>query len=681
MDSGVTLATWFLATVGHFLLTARWVNRADPSLSRDERWFRTMVAGIAGLSIVLHFLSAASALTITRVIVILAAGHGFMAWRMGDRAASADVPPADDGVSRALEFAAILTLTAVVVQWVVMGVPTLEVSGTDAAHYHVPNAINLALGSSLFALPPTPHLYPMGSSMLAAWFILPLNTTLLTDLVMVLPFLLLVSSVGYLFRQLTGLSGLAWATWATLALCSTRLFRYAGLMSADLFFAASAVALAAALLAPVMRRRLTSMDVWLIAMCTGLLLGTKVTGVPVAGLLGLPAVIALVIQRVRGRTTPALPHERLTALVWVGATVAMFGAGGIWLVRNWWVWDSLFPGVTFGASMYLSVLGDMKETSNYDLWARTRHFTEIWLSRWYLFVVAGILLVPLDAIVSKLRGSSSPLVSPRAWSFTIITATGAVMIWVLMGAPWTSLEWTQGLSLRYAMPWLVFLPLVMWIGLFPTSVPWYRRAPVAGVVGIVIAGGGLMILAGRTDPPFPPLPTLQAALAALIVWVVVLAATSRSRAMSASAAVVVLAGSIGFGIWARDANARGVVERTAAMTNWPQSEEERVYDAALRSETRDGVTCATGRRFFVTTRFNLPMALQDIRLTNFVYYAARDLKVTATVRPAMGPCDYIITDAGVMGTTKGANLHAALSGSATLSEAARIDGIRLLVRR
>ena len=148
--------------------------------------------------------------------------------------------------------------------------------------------------------------------------------------------------------------------------------------------------------------------------------------------------------------------------------------------------------------------------------------------------------------------------------------------------PWTSLEWTQGLSLRYAMPWLVFLPLVMWIGLFPTSVPWYRRAPVAGVVGIVIAGGGLMILAGRTDPPFPPLPTLQAALAALIVWVVVLAATSRSRAMSAAAAVVVLAGSIGFGIWARDANARGVVERTAAMTNWPQSEEERVYDAALR---------------------------------------------------------------------------------------------------
>ncbi len=681
MDSSVALAAWCVATVGHFLLTARSVNRADPSLSRDERWFRAIVAGIAGLSVVLHFLSAASTLTLTSAIVILAAGHVFMAWRMGGRAASTEVPPASDGVSRALEFAAILTLVAVVAQWILMGVPTLELSGTDAAHYHVPNAINLALGSSLFELPPTPHLYPMGSSMLAAWFILPLGTTLLTDLVMVLPFLLLASSVGYLFRQLTGLSGLAWATWATLALFGTRLFRYSGLMSADLFFAASSVALAAALLAPVMRRRLTSMDVWLIAMCAGLLLGTKVTGAPVAGLLGLPAVVALGIQRLLGRTTPALPHERLTALVWIGASVATIGTGGIWLVRNWWVWDSLFPGVTFGASMYLSVLGDMKETSNYDLWARTRHFTEIWLSRWYLLVVAGILLVPLDAIVSKLRGSSSPLVSPRAWSFTIIIATGALMIWVLMGAPWTSLEWTQGLSLRYAMPWLVFLPLVMWIGLFPASLPWYRYAPLAGVVGIVIAGASVMILAGRTDPPFPPLPTVQSGLAALIVWVVMLAATGRSRAMFAAAVMVVVAGSIGFGAWARDANARGALERTAAMTNWPQSEEERVYAAVLEREARDGVTCATGRRFFATTRFKLPTALQGVRLTNLMYYAARDLKVTATVRPTMGSCDYIITDAGVMDTTKGANLHAVLSGSAPLSEAARIDGIRLLVRR
>ncbi len=681
MDSGVTLAVWCVATVGHFLLTARWVNRTGPTLDRDERWFQTMVAGTATLSIVLHFLSAASALSLPPVVLILAAGHAFVAWRVAGRTPAAEMPPAADGVTRALEFAAILMLIAVVVQWTMLAVPTLEVSGTDAAHYHVPNAINLALGSSLFALPPTPHLYPMGSSALAAWFILPLNTTLLTDLVMVLPFLLLVSSAGYLFRQLTGLSGLAWATWATIALFGTQLFRYAGLMSADLFFAASSVALAAALLAPVLRRRLTSMDVWLIAMCSGLLLGTKVTGVPVAGLLGLPAVVVLVIQRLRGRTTLSAPHERLTMVVWVGATIAMTGAGGIWLVRNWWVWDSLFPGVTLGASMYLSVLGDMKETSNYDLWARTRHFIDIWLSRWYLFVVAAMLLVPLDALVSRIRGSSSPLVARRFWSFVIIIVTGAVMIWVLMGAPWTSLEWTRGLSLRYAMPWVVFLPLVAWIGLFPTSLPWYRRAPVAGVVGLVIAGGSLAILAGATEPPFPPLPTLHAAATALVVWVVLLAATSRSRAMSAAAAVVVVAGSIGFGVWARDANAQGVVERTAAMTDWPQSEEERVYDAALRSETRDGVTCIAGRRFFITTRFNLPMALEGVRLTNFVYYAARDLKVTATVRPAMGPCDYIITDAGVMDTTKGANLHATLSGSATLSEAARIDGIRLLVRR
>jgi hypothetical protein len=198
---------------------------------------------------------------------------------------------------------------------------------------------------------------------------------------------------------------------------------------------------------------------------------------------------------------------------------------------------------------------------------------------------------------------------------------------------------------------------------------------------------------GAQQPPlFPPLPTLGSLAAALVVWATIKAATydlRRSSFLGASgmtasvvAASLALAGSIGFGIWAGAANARTQEARTAEMSNWPQSKEDRVYDAALKSEVQDGRTCTTqGRRFFVTTRLNQPMALQGVLLANRVYYAARDVRVTATVRPVMGPCDYIITDAAVLGTTKGANLHAALSGSATLTEAAHIDTMVLLVRR
>lgn len=661
-------------------------------MTRDESWFRSTVAGTAGLSVVLHLLAATIGLSLAGVLLGLLAGHGIAAWLTARHRSVIEPRPQSDRITLALELAAALTLVAVVFQWTMLAVRTADVSGTDAAHYHVPNAVNLALGASLFDLPPTSHLYPMGASTLAAWFILPLQTTLLTDLVMVLPFLLLMSSAAWLFRQLTSLSGLAWSTWAMLALFGTPLFRYASLMSADLLFAAATMALAAALLAPIGRRQLRPSDVWWIAMSLGLLLGAKTTGVIVAVLLGVPAVITLGIQHVRERSAPVIPSR-----VWAGATLAMLGAGGVWLLRNWWVWGSpvapnamnlfgvqLFSGVPYEATTYNSVLGDILDKPGYDVWTRGGHYIGVWLSSWYLFAVGLIVLVPVDAVIGWWRGGHRERLAIRVGSMLIASAMAAVMVWFLIGAPWTSLEWTKGLSLRYALPCLALLPLLAWVAMFPASLPWYRRTPLTAAAGAVSVVGGLAIFASQSLPEFPAVPTLGALLAALAiigarrVWPM----TGPGWTASALSAVAVVAASIGLGIWISLADAYARDIRSAAMAGGSRPWREHLYDAALAREAKEGLPCDTaGRRFFVTNRFDEPLALQGPRLTNRVFYAGRDVKVTARVRPAMGPCDYIVTERAIMGTDKGAALHAALNTSGRLVEVTTVSDVALLAHR
>jgi hypothetical protein len=435
-----------------------------------------------------------------------------------------------------------------------------------------------------------------------------------------------------------------------LALFATPLFRSASLMSADLLFAAASMAFAAALLAPLLRRQLGPTDIWLIALSLGLLLGAKTTGIVAAGLLGIPAVLTLAVLRFRRGATFASLYT--SPWVWAGAAVAVIGAGGIWVLRNWWVWGSpiapnglalfgitLLPGAPYEATTYLSVLGDLTAKPDYRLWERAGHFINLWLSPWYLPGLIAMALIPLDVIVSRLRGGTA---SARLWAMLVSCGTGAVLVRFLLGAPWTSLEWTDGFSLRYALPWLALLPVVAWVGLFPSSVPWYRRSLPAIAGGLLISLGGLAILGRYQELPFPPLLTPGAV----------------------------------------SAERRAQETRAAARANLARTNGERIYAEALAFEARDSHSCdAAGRRFFVTNRFDEASALQGARLTNRVFDAAREVRVTAGVRPAMGPCDYLITERAIMDTDKGAALHAALNTSGTLVEVATVGDVVLLVHR
>ena len=177
------------ATLLHFVLVAAWLQALYPgALDADALAFQTAVLGLGSLQTVLHGLAFTVGLSLGRGLAALAALHLVIAcvWlrRRGREPGPATrrrEPPMGGWTSRWLALGGGGLLAALVVQWCLSASKSLLVTGADAAHYHVPYAVNMALGANAFGLPATPHLYPMGTSVLAAWFILPFHDPLLVD--------------------------------------------------------------------------------------------------------------------------------------------------------------------------------------------------------------------------------------------------------------------------------------------------------------------------------------------------------------------------------------------------------------------------------------------------------------------------------------------------------------------
>jgi hypothetical protein len=151
------LFLWMTVTVGHFWLTdrlTRSLRSADVSL--DERIFVTTLSGIATLSFVLHVVACTVGLSLLTGMAGLIVLH-VMLWFGTDHIAGAALPiTVSDRI-------ALTVLFAIVLSWVGAAAVSVDIYGPDAAHYHVPYAVNIAAGDSLFALPATPHLYPMAA--------------------------------------------------------------------------------------------------------------------------------------------------------------------------------------------------------------------------------------------------------------------------------------------------------------------------------------------------------------------------------------------------------------------------------------------------------------------------------------------------------------------------------------
>jgi len=264
-------------------------------------------------------------------------------------------------------------------------------------------------------------------------------------------------------------------------------------------------------------------------------------------------------------------------------------------------------------------------------------------------------------------------------TFVITLGIGSVLIWMLIGAPWTSLEWTRGLSLRYALPIAALLPLLACIAIFPLSWRWYEHSTVQPIAlsAFALVGSAQFLMA--LDPRSAryvnvPTVTLAGAVTALGVvairwWI----SSSRWSRWIAAVAVPLFAL-----VWAPAIAGRAAREEGRAMAQetkervdfargtFPESPARQAYLLTLSAEDAARRSCGR-RRFFALARFDEPLMLQSPSYVNQVFYAGRDLKWTARAAP-LGACDYVITTAAVMGTDKGAALVAALAAGAPVDQ-------------
>lgn len=685
----LAVAAWLTATVAHVLLTARAVlhtlDRDDADL--EERFFIVALLAVATLSGVLHVASTLVGLSLTSGIAAIALWHVVLSLATR-RAGSVTSPPAACEPRRleSTGFVGVALLVAIGLTWIDRASAVAQVEGPDALSYHVPYAVNLAHGLSPFAMPATQHLYPMAGSMMSAWFLLGLpGTFLLVDLPQMLAFVVVAAGLIWLVRQLTGLSGFGWGMPLVLILFSTPLFRGSSVGSADLWFAAGFISVVALLVRQWTRRVWRSIDWVSLGGALGLLLGSKTAGAPAALLLLAAFIIAAVLRRGfsgrRARTGSWADHLMPIACA-IGLTVA---AGGIWLVKNWWQFGSplapvgvaiagvqIFPGEPFERTTYLSVLGDWK-AGNYDLAGRSAVFLSKWLGGWFVPTCFLIIAWAGDIALAAARGRRTDAWSSRLITGVLVIGAGGAFIWMLIGAPWTSLEWSGGLALRYALPIVALLPLLSFSGLLPLSWRWYEQPSIrlnARRVWMLVSAIVFARSTQSSDPAAHPVPgfALGWGLAGIALMLAIRLETSvaRRRWIAAAAAVAIgLAWTpvlVSRNARARvDASEREMLEMIAltsgssSATDWRQ-----VYLRARAFEQASGRSCGR-RRFFTMARFDEPLSLQSETVSTDVMYAGRDEDTNGMAGP-LRPCDYIVTTPAVAETDKGQRLMQALLG-------------------
>jgi hypothetical protein len=688
------LAACAVATALHFVLVTFWLLRFRRllRLDADRIAFHAAAIGLGTLQVILHGLTFTVGLTLARGLVALALVHlvcaaVFVAMDHRRRLSGADVAdtpetpraPIADRVASAV---GLVVLAAIAFQWMAASGRSLDIIGTDADHYHIPHAVNIALGVNPFGLPATHHFYPMGTSVLAAWFILPLKDSLLVDLTMLLPFLLAWFAIVRIIREATGRPGMVWAPWCALLLFSMPLSRASLDMSADLPYAATFLAVTAIMLSACARMQLEGIDVVSLALSAGMLLGTKVTGAfSLAALVGVFGAIAVARRVLAGRRFewPRIP------IGWAGVAsfVLLVMAGGVWLVRNWYAFKSpiapsgvslfgwsVFPGDSYRDNMfYLSILDDFRSSPYYDTAfhaaLRVVYWLRIWLGPWFLLSALALIAPAIWLVRSAAggRGGAEKAATGIYLSAAFVLCIAHLALFA--GVPWSSLEHYQGLSLRYALPCFALLfvagyvPCLMWADRQPT---WLRWAAVllaaVGSISWYMSHQSSSFVTGG-DPG--SLTWWSIGIAIIFVGLTAWLAQTRPRVLLPALSLFVTVGAIS-GAWLGVRGDRALQEEAELAFDranfWPQRGQDvyrGTYRALLASERASGRSCVS-RRILVTTRWDAPLELQPPAYVNQLFDVrgpTYDPKLIAVERPGTQPCDYVIARVDDLQTVRG----------------------------
>ena len=466
----------------------------------------------------------------------------------------------------------------------------------------------------------------------------------------------------------------------------------------------------ALLLGVAVRMRVDRTDVISLGFAAGMLVSTKVTGVfsavALAGVYGAAAIVRTRLERRR------IEWRNISVATMAGAAALAVAAGGIWLIRNWWNFGSplapsglaflgieIFPGEKYGETRYyLSVLRDVRDTPGYSLATRAWYWAGVWIGRW--FVVAGLLaLVPIaGAVAARVRGRSLDDVQRARLVFVVASAAlVAAHLALLAGVPWSSLEWTDGFALRYALPCVALYGLAAFAAILPglTGSRLLRSGAAVAAVALSIGWyvGHQAVPTGAPEETLARLTPVGVALGLAVCAVGCGAARLRRRPLAWAAAAVVAAAAVAaYSAHATRSDARLVrsaqaeLDRLVACSTCDGigvGDRRRAYLALLAYERTRGVACSS-RRVFTTSRWDTPLDLQSVRFENQVFdvrgqaFAPRLLERD---RPGTRSCDYVIAARAALETTNGVPLVRMLQGQGRLESVAEAGAYVVFTRR
>ncbi len=689
----VRVALFFGATVGHFVLTSYWLQSfCGQRLSRSEElFFHTTAFGLGSLQALLHVLACTIGISLPAGLIAFGLLHGalFLIDRRGHtaaphrRAGPAAAGPHATATARELARSAVavigtMAITACVLTWLYRASQSLQIPGIDATHYHVPYAINYAHGVNLFGFAATPHLYPMGTSILAAWFFQASADPLLLDLTNLLPFLLLFASLVWLFTRLTDEPGMEWVPALFLLLFTGRLFRLSLFISADLFYTAAFAALFALLCGIWIRDRIERHEWLALALATGMLLSSKPQGMLSAALMIGLCAVALVGRRLIIARAPVVTGFTPPIGIAAGICLLVLGAGGVWLVRNWVRFGSplapaglslfgitIFPGLSSRSTdAPLSVLADLRNVPGYDLWARFRVYTRDWVGVWpAFFAVAPAFLLADVVCQAGTQRQLSARTTRRVFAFVFLAVVCAVHVYILAGVTFSSLEYFAGQSMRYLLPFFALYPLIMLALLFSDRWPWVHWLRLKW---LLVLPALLLLLWDYNRAAQMPVQwnrrwgtddmldyrLLPVAGVMVLPWYLRASPWRRYGRYAAATAVLIFFAALVQRTTAQqlrlEADARLQFERQVsrfARDGRANNEYSGAFYQALLYQRQHHLHCARSR-FFTISRFDFPVELQDPSFSNVVFDIQNEKTRIRSLLQSDGPgrqaCDFVV---------------------------------------
>jgi hypothetical protein len=282
----------------------------------------------------------------------------------------------------------------------------------------------------------------------------------------------------------------------------------------------------------------------------------------------------------------------------------------------------------------------------------------------------AIPVVVIDAVMAVRRGISRDLAVSRILLVAVGCAVAAVLIWLLVNSPWTSLKWTDGLSLRYILPIILLGFFVPLLALFPLTMPWYRAARYRYAGTMLLAVMSVIVFALDQAPAaqdtashllaFSAPSTIVAVMVMACCWLATRLAHGRVGGLALAGAAVVVTCAIPAGRLI-DARAQLLSAGRAAQlatlsARAPADLTQAQAASAIVSRDAQVRDPRVPLRIFLAARFDEPLELEGPRYDALLYQAHSPELIERLLRgtaPGTGPSDYLVVSTAELRTDHG----------------------------